>query len=87
MNIGNMPGYTAETSLYSRDSNRSVSERDASMAEVVPQTISLSQSASQGLGGQGISSGGWQCWYFPGCMICCNPVWCWWACWGRAAQA
>jgi hypothetical protein len=83
----NTPGYTAEASLYSRGCHCYVAEGDASMAEVVPQALSFSRAAGQGTAEQGISSDWWRCWYFGSCMICCNPWWCWWACWNRAVQA
>ncbi len=86
MNI-NMPGYTAEASLNTRGGHQWVAGADVPIAEVAPQAVALRQTVSPGTGGQRFFPDWWRCWYFGSCMICCNPWWCWWACWGAAAQA
>jgi hypothetical protein len=84
MSTINLPGFTAEASLYRRGGHCYVANRAFPMAGLGQQAV-----FPQAMGGwtreQGLADGGlWRCWYIWGCFICCTPWWCWYVC--RAAS-
>jgi hypothetical protein len=85
----NIPGFTAEASLYSRRGVHYVAEGGVPMTELGPQAVFLSQAAGGETAAQRISQGwgGWQCWYWRSCMICCGPWGCWYLCYNNASQS
>jgi len=79
----NMPGFTAELSHSQSDMRyHKALEVTENANNVVPQARAAS---TGGLGDW--NRGWWQCWYFGGCIICCSPFWCWYACYGATAQS
>lgn len=82
MSKTNLPGFTAEASLYSRGGHYYV----VPMTELGPQAVFLSQTMGGGTGGQRVPGGVWQCWYIWGCFICCTQSWCWYICRVEAAS-
>jgi hypothetical protein len=80
MSKTNLPGFTAEASLYSRGGHHYVAEGAVPMIELGLQAVFLSQATGGRTGEQRTSGGGWQCWYIWGCFICCTSSWCWYIC-------
>jgi len=81
-----IPGFAAESSVYrtQRSYRASTVARDAA-GEVHPSQIdSVGRLAQQGPWGGG--GNWWHCWNVRGCYICCSLYWCWWICYGAAAQ-
>jgi len=86
----NMPGFTAEASVYKTRGHYRVSGTPGDLAggRGVLQAVLLNQAAGDGSLQQRISSDNWwYCWYFGSCRICCSLYWCWWACYGATAQS
>lgn len=81
----NLPGFTAEDSLYSGGGHY-VADAAFSTAGSGQQAVFLQ--ATGGWTGERrlIGGGGWRCWYIWGCYICCTPTWCWYICRGGAAS-
>jgi hypothetical protein len=73
----NMPGFTAEASVYKTRGHYRVSSMTSDLAG----GRGALQAAGDGLVQQKISNW-WQCWYLGRCIICCSWYWCWWACYG-----
>jgi hypothetical protein len=86
MSNADLPGFTAEASLYSRGGNHSVAG-EAFRTSGLGQPAVVLQALDGSAGLQG--SGGWQCWFKWGCFICCNSQWqwCWYVCRGGAASS
>src|SRR5262245_41614362 len=85
MSNANLPGFTAEASLYGRRRNGYVAGGVYRTAGLGQQAVVLqAMDGSNGLQG----GGGWQCWNQWGCFICCSAQWrwCWYVCRGGAAS-
>jgi hypothetical protein len=83
----NLPGFTAEASLYGRGGHYYVADGALPMAGLGQQAVFLSQATGGWTGEQKISQGWWQCWYWGSCIICCSPWWCWYLCYGTASHS
>ena len=84
----NIPGFTAEASLYSRGGVHYVTEDRVPMTELGPQTVLPSQAGNSSVLERLSGNNWWHCWYLGRCVICCSQYWCWWYCYGygNAAQ-
>jgi hypothetical protein len=83
----NIPGFTAEASVYSMRGHYRVLGSpgdlagDRGMLQTVLSQATGTGSAQQiGLWGPWGPGGGWRCWFVYGCYICCNANFCWWVC-------
>ena len=80
MSKSNLPGFTAEASLYSGGGHYYVADGAFPMAGLGQQAV-FPQATSGGIGEQRLAGGDWwQCWYVDSCFICCSPWWCWYVC-------
>ena len=80
-----MPGFAAEASVYrtNRTYRASTSAGAAGGAVYPSQAVGEVGRQIDPWGGGG---NWWHCWNVRGCYICCSPYWCWWICYGAAAE-